>query len=63
MRLPWRRGEDTEELLTSVACASCSRSTVRAHAGGDAVFGESKCPSCGADARIDKIYSGRPMRE
>jgi len=62
VRLPWARKAAPEELLTSIACASCRRSAVRAHAEGDAVFGEAKCPSCGAAARVDMIYSGRPMR-
>lgn len=63
MRLPWARSPDPEEVLTSIDCASCRRSTVRAHADGDAVFGAAKCPSCGAAARIGMIYSGRPTRE
>lgn len=62
MRLPWARGDAPEEILTSVKCASCGGRSVRAHAEGDAVFGAAKCPSCGADARVEMIYSGRPTR-
>lgn len=63
MRLPWARREEPGEILTSVSCASCGGRAVRAHAEGDAVFGAARCPSCGADARVDMIYSGGPRRE